>query len=104
MKVKRCKFIGVYLPLLLIIVYLSCSYLLYRFGCYIWPFRKDFKTFIFVLSCILFLTLGYALAVRNKQSRTGVVILKLSAEKVLMVSCVAALVMFLPICKAYTNS
>ena len=41
MKVKKNKFVVVYLPLVLIIAYLLCSYLMYRFGCYVWPFRKD---------------------------------------------------------------
>lgn len=108
MKIKKSRFGGIYLPLVLIIVYLSCSYLLYRFGCYIWPFRKDVRTLIFMLCCILFIVIGYLLAARGrkgqKKAGTGVPLLKISAEKVLIVSCAAAIVMFLPICKAYTNS
>ena len=48
---KKVK--GMYLPLVLIILYLVVSYAMYRFGCYVWPFRNDLLTAIFVLLCIV---------------------------------------------------
>ncbi len=105
MKVKKNKFVVVYLPLVLIIAYLLCSYLMYRFGCYVWPFRKDGRTLIFILCCILMIAVGYVLSVRGKErERTGIFLLKISVEKVLIVCCAIALILFLPYCKAFTNS
>ncbi len=107
MKIKKIKFIGVYLPLVLITAYLSCSYLMYRFGCYVWPFRGDGRTLIFMLCCILFITIGYVMAARGRNRREQAeteISLLISAEKVLIVCCIIALALFLPYCKAYTNS
>lgn len=104
MKITKNKMKGVYLPLILISVYLSCSYLMYRFGCYIWPFRKDVRTLVFMVFYILFIAVGYVLAVKTRETEAGTFSIKISAEKVLIICCAISLILFLPYCKVYTNS
>lgn len=105
---KEHRFIGQYLPLALILIYLGTSYLLYRNGCYIWPFRKDTLTCIFVVLCMLSLALGYILATklrrRKIETQSQNFFTKISAEKILLLSCVISVAIFIPVCKAYTNS
>mgnify|MGYP004548629657 FL=1 len=100
---KKVK--GMYLPLVLIILYLVVSYAMYRFGCYVWPFRNDLLTAIFVLLCIVACGVGYVLAVKKyKGLEREDSILSLSPEKVLIAACIISVILYIPVCKAYTNS
>lgn len=99
------KFRGLYFPLMLIILYLVGSYALYRFGCYVWPFREDILTGVFVLLCTFSLGIGYVFSMRrNKIINYEDAFLSVNPEKVLIVSCIVSLILFIPICKTYTNS
>lgn len=96
-----------YLPMLLIIVYLIASYIMYRFGCYIWPFRDDMRTFYFIILVIIAFGIGYALAVeicsKNlKQNENRFI--AISSENILKVCCLISIIVYVPICITYTNS
>ena len=101
MKKKR------YLPLILIEIYLIGSYLMYRFGCYIWPFRSDNRTFFFMTLVIIAFGIGYVLAIKRctkvvEQKRNKFA--TISCEKILIICCLISFVIFVPMCISYTNS
>ena len=96
-----------YLPIILIETYLIVSYLMYRFGCYIWPFRSDNRTFFFMIFVIIAFGIGYVLAIKrctkvDEQKRNKFV--TISCEKILIICCLISFVIFVPMCISYTNS
>ena len=97
--------IKAYIPLILIELYLAISYLLYRYGCYMWPFRDDQRTLIFMLLMQCMFGCGYILAVRCDKlqinSGTGSLV---SVQKVMFLCCIISSIIFIPMCKSYTNS
>lgn len=104
--VKEIQKKGFYLPLVLTVTYLLASYLLYRFGCYVWPFRSDLLTTIFVVTCILLFSIGYIYAVKKHKEVKEYknYIRDLPINTVLLICCIVALIIFIPTCKTYTNS
>lgn len=98
---------GKYLPLILIETYLVVSYLMYRFGCYVWSFRNDNRTFIFMFFVVIVFGMGYIFAGKKsrvydeqKKNRFATI----SCEKALIICCIVSVIIFVPICMSYTNS
>lgn len=102
---KGKVFIKKYIILILSLSYLILSFLLYRYGCYVWTFRKDTKTLLFVCTYMFAFLIGYVIAVKTKiKEQYNNVIKDFSIEKVLLACCIICIIIFFPTCKAYTNS
>ena len=106
MEQRKIGFAKRFLPLILTLIYILISYLMYRFGCFVWPFRTDIMTLIFIVFCMLALAIGYFLSIKNVKIYGGEsdVATKIRIEKVLILAFIVSVVVFLPTSKAYTDS
>ncbi len=101
MKIKK------FFPLILIELYLIISYLMYRYGCYVWSFRKDNYTLVFMLAVVVFMGIGYTVAVCRNSRKKEIECNKfmtISCEKILLICCIVSCMIYVPMCISYTNS
>lgn len=56
-----------FVPLLLVELFISMTYLLYRYGAWMYPYRKDNLTLVFVLGCLFTFAIGYIWQDRHRK-------------------------------------
>lgn len=92
-----------YLPLILIETFFSLAYLLYRFGPWMYPYRKDNVTLIFFMGCCFLFCLGYCIATK-KYNRKCIDIDLTDPDKLIHVLVGIGLITFIPYCYVNTGS
>lgn len=95
-------------PLIMIQMYLWGAYLVYRFGPWVYPFREDNRTFLFILAFNIMLLIGYTLAMLHCKKEDSSIAMDMpkkyiSPDFLLAVCCVVGLFTYMPTSILYTG-
>lgn len=90
-----------YLPLILIEIFFIFAYLLYRFGPWMYPYRKDNITLLFFVGCCFVFCLGYFIAAKNINRKINFIEIT-DPDKLINFLVSISLITFIPYC--YMNT
>ena len=108
MSQKKKKNIKVFIPLILVELWIALTYGLYRFGIWVFPGREDVKLFVYIALYMVAFFLGYYIYILKikKKTQTDEEIIENTniPQKYLITLCIINGIMLIPFCLTRTGS